>query len=164
MIARAIDAAGPNPTRDDLARAMEGLGAIDQGSRIPGSFGPGKYTAPNALYTMIFHYPCPQETTNTSGGGLFAPTRDAARRISRRSASRTGCDGVDGIAMPFEIRLNRVESTPQARSWSAIAGDTATTCPNQRYSRRSIWLKTRYVHLHCESSNQRWHVARTGVR
>ena len=32
-----------------------------------GSFAEGKYTAPNSLYTNIFHYPCPYETTNKSG-------------------------------------------------------------------------------------------------
>ena len=42
MIARAIDAAGPNPTREDLAAAVEGLGAIDTGGQYPGSFGPGQ--------------------------------------------------------------------------------------------------------------------------
>jgi hypothetical protein len=57
-IARAIEAAGPNPTREDLAAAVEGLGAIDTGGEIPGSFGPGKYAAPNSLSEMTFHYPC----------------------------------------------------------------------------------------------------------
>jgi hypothetical protein len=60
-IARAVEAAGPNPTREDLAAAMEGLGAIDQYSRVPGSYGEDKHTAPNALYTVKFHYPCPDE-------------------------------------------------------------------------------------------------------
>jgi hypothetical protein len=63
FIARAIDAAGPNPSRADLAKAMEGLGAIDQGGENFGSFGPGKYTAPNFLYTNKFNYPCPYPTT-----------------------------------------------------------------------------------------------------
>jgi hypothetical protein len=62
-LARALEAAGPNPTRDDFARAWEGLGAIDP---EPGSYGPGKYSAPTTLYTMIFHYPCPYETTSAS--------------------------------------------------------------------------------------------------
>ena len=35
IIARAVDAAGPNPTREDLAAAVEGLGAIDTGRRRP---------------------------------------------------------------------------------------------------------------------------------
>ena len=61
VIARAVEAAGPNPSRDDLAAAMEGLGAIDQYSRVPGSYGEGKHTAPNALYTTKYHYPCPDE-------------------------------------------------------------------------------------------------------
>jgi hypothetical protein len=58
MIARAIEKAGPNPTRKSLAAAMEGLGAIDTGGEFPGSFAKGKYTAPNALNEMTFHYPC----------------------------------------------------------------------------------------------------------
>jgi hypothetical protein len=68
MIARAIETAGANPSRDSLAQAMESLGAVDQGGRDRyGSFAEGKYTAPNSLYTNIFHYPCPYETTNKSG-------------------------------------------------------------------------------------------------
>jgi hypothetical protein len=66
-IARAVEAAGPNPTREDLAKAMEGLGAIDQYSRVPGSYGKDKHTAPNALYTTKYHFPCPDESsTQTS--------------------------------------------------------------------------------------------------
>ena len=38
LIARALEAAGPNPTREDLAAAMEGLGAIDTGGQYPGQF------------------------------------------------------------------------------------------------------------------------------
>jgi hypothetical protein len=60
-IARAIEAAGPNPTREDLAAAVEGLGAIDTGGQYPGSFGPGKYSAPNALNLMTWNYPCPPD-------------------------------------------------------------------------------------------------------
>jgi hypothetical protein len=59
-IARAIEAAGPNPTRKDLAAAVEGLGALAVGEE-PLSFGPGKYTAPNQLYEMKFHYPCAKD-------------------------------------------------------------------------------------------------------
>ncbi|HEX5097813.1 MAG TPA: ABC transporter substrate-binding protein [Acidimicrobiia bacterium] len=68
MIARAIETAGANPSRASLAEAMENLGAVDQGGRDRyGSFAPGKYTAPNTLFTNIFHYPCPYETTAKSG-------------------------------------------------------------------------------------------------
>jgi hypothetical protein len=58
LISRALDAAGPNPTRADLASAVENLGAIDLGGGVVGSFGPGKYFAPNFLNRMRFHYPC----------------------------------------------------------------------------------------------------------
>jgi hypothetical protein len=57
IIARAIDAAGPNPTRAELASAVENLGALDGGDVLP-SFEPGKYTSPNALYKLRWHYPC----------------------------------------------------------------------------------------------------------
>ena len=57
IIARAIDNAGPNPTRADLANAVENLGALD-GAGVPPSFAPGKYTSPNALYKLRWHYPC----------------------------------------------------------------------------------------------------------
>jgi hypothetical protein len=64
VIARALDAAGPNPTRADLALAMQELGAIDQGGDSDfGGFGPGKFSAPNYLWTNVFHYPCPYPTT-----------------------------------------------------------------------------------------------------
>ena len=35
IIARAVEAAGPNPTREDLAAAVEGLGAIDTAAGDP---------------------------------------------------------------------------------------------------------------------------------
>lgn len=60
IIARAVEAAGPNPTREDLASAVEGLGAIDIAGEVA-SFAPGKYTAPNQLYQMKFHYPCAKD-------------------------------------------------------------------------------------------------------
>jgi hypothetical protein len=78
MIARAIDAAGANPTRDDLVAAMQGLGPIDQGAAVPGSFGTGKYTAPNALYTLTFHYPCPHPTTAKSGSCILPDSEGRA--------------------------------------------------------------------------------------
>jgi hypothetical protein len=60
IIARAIDAAGANPTRADLASAVENLGALDGGDVLP-SFAPGKYTSPNALFKLRWHYPCPPD-------------------------------------------------------------------------------------------------------
>jgi hypothetical protein len=77
IIARAVEAAGPNPTREDLASAVEGLGAIDFGLATPGSFGPGKYTAPNALNIMKFHYPCPPDKLPFEGDICIIPEGDA---------------------------------------------------------------------------------------
>ncbi len=77
VIARAIEAAGPNPTRKDIAAAVEGLGAIDGGGAIPGSWGPGKYTAPNALNMMTWHYPCDPDKIPFGPGMCILPEGDA---------------------------------------------------------------------------------------
>jgi hypothetical protein len=77
VIARAVEAAGPNPTREDLAAAVEGLGAIDTGLAVPGSFGPGKYTAPNALNMMKFNYPCPADRIPFEGNVCIIPEGDS---------------------------------------------------------------------------------------
>jgi hypothetical protein len=58
IIARAVDAAGPNPTREDLAKAVENIGALDSDDTIPPNFAPGKYTAPNELNRLKWNYPC----------------------------------------------------------------------------------------------------------
>jgi hypothetical protein len=59
MAARAIHAAGPNPTRADIAEAMANLGPVDIANGLPASFGPGKFSAPDSLSTLEFNYPCP---------------------------------------------------------------------------------------------------------
>jgi hypothetical protein len=61
LIARALEKAGPNPTRADLAAAVGALGAIDLGGDVPGSFGPDKFTAPNVLNKVKWNYPCAAE-------------------------------------------------------------------------------------------------------
>jgi hypothetical protein len=76
IIARALDNAGPNPSRADLASAVENLGALD-GAGVPPSFEPGKYTAPNSLYKLRWHYPCAPKNLPYDGicilpeGGAF---------------------------------------------------------------------------------------------
>ena len=45
--------------------------------RIPGSFGPGKYTAPNALYKMTWHYPCPPDRPPFDGESASSPKANA---------------------------------------------------------------------------------------
>jgi Fe2+ transport system protein FeoA len=65
-IARAVEAAGVNPTREDLAAAVEGLGALAVGED-PATFGPGKYTAPTQLYEMKFNYPCAKDKSPFDG-------------------------------------------------------------------------------------------------
>jgi hypothetical protein len=73
LIARAVEAAGPNPTRADIAAALEELGGIDTGSSFGGSFGPGKHTAPVVLNLMRFHYPCPEDKVPFGPGTCIIP-------------------------------------------------------------------------------------------
>jgi hypothetical protein len=75
IISRAVEAAGPNPTRADLAAAVEGLGGIDLAGGV-GSFGPGKYTAPNQLNMMRFHYPCDEDMLPFGPGMCILPEGD----------------------------------------------------------------------------------------
>lgn len=70
VVARAVEAAGPNPSRDDLAASFERLGAIDMNFDTPASFAPGKYTAPNTIYDMVFQFPC-KATLPTTAGSCF---------------------------------------------------------------------------------------------
>lgn len=72
LVARAIDAAGPNPTRAYLARAMGSLGGIDLSSGVAASYRPGKTTAPDELSGLTFHYPCPGDAQNDSGACIIA--------------------------------------------------------------------------------------------
>lgn len=75
IIARAVEAAGPNPTRADLAAAVEGLGGIDLAGGV-GSFGAGKYTAPNQLNLMRFRYPCDEDLLPFGPGMCILPEGD----------------------------------------------------------------------------------------
>ena len=88
VIARAVEAAGPNPTREDLAAAVEGLGAIDTGLAIPGSFGPGKYTAPNALNMMTVATTRARRTRSRSK----ATSASSPRAIRSRSPATDSAD------------------------------------------------------------------------
>lgn len=76
VIARALDAAGPNPTRADLAAAVAGLGGIDLGGGIPGSWGPDKFQAPNQLFITRFHYPCDPDKLPFGPGMCILPEGD----------------------------------------------------------------------------------------
>ncbi|MET0914104.1 MAG: ABC transporter substrate-binding protein [Acidimicrobiales bacterium] len=67
MLARGIEAAGPNPTRADIAAAIGNLGDVDLGEGAPGSFTPGKPTAPDAITRLQFQYPCQIETDTETG-------------------------------------------------------------------------------------------------
>jgi len=74
-IARAVEAAGVNPTRKDLANAMENTGEIVVGDDSA-TFGPGKFTSPNELYQMTWHYPCAKDKIPFDGMCII-PEEDA---------------------------------------------------------------------------------------
>ncbi len=62
---RALYDAGLNPTRDSLIVAAENLGKVDLNNMLPGSFSGGKYSAPDAVQTTTFSFPCSAEGTGT---------------------------------------------------------------------------------------------------
>jgi hypothetical protein len=74
MFARALEAAGPNPSRDEIGEAMRNLGGLDIASGAPASFRPDKTTAPDAIARVLFRYPCPSETTSKSGACMVPQT------------------------------------------------------------------------------------------
>ena len=63
---RAVYRAGVNPTRDDITKAMQNLGAIDITYMQPASYAPGKSGAPDAVYQLKYNFPCPGGTINKS--------------------------------------------------------------------------------------------------
>ena len=67
LLAQALEAAGPNPTRAAVAKAIAKIGHIDTGSGNPASFTKGKSEAPDAIAEENFRYPCPFDTTNETG-------------------------------------------------------------------------------------------------
>jgi len=74
VLARAIEAAGPNPSRTELAEALASLGDIDSGEGIPSSFTPGKPSAPDVIVRNTFHFPCPVPVTNSVGHCILPDT------------------------------------------------------------------------------------------
>jgi hypothetical protein len=81
MLLRGAYLAGPNPTRADLAAAMQKLGPVDLNYGIPGSVGPNKYSAPDAITSIRYQYPCPTPTKSASQSCIvpLAPTRSVER-------------------------------------------------------------------------------------
>ncbi len=67
MLARAIEAAGPNPSREEIAAALGNLGDVDLGEGAPGSLTPDKPTAPDAITRLKFEFPCEIEADTEQG-------------------------------------------------------------------------------------------------
>ena len=73
IIARALVAAGPNPTRDDITEAIRNLGGVDLQAMVPAHITRGKYYAPSAVFPLVYRYPC-QFPTSTKAGSCVTPT------------------------------------------------------------------------------------------
>ncbi len=58
---RALYDAGENPSVEDVQAALRNLGPVDTVGMTPASISEGKYAMPDAIHTMEFQYPCPQE-------------------------------------------------------------------------------------------------------
>ncbi|MBO9523135.1 MAG: ABC transporter substrate-binding protein [Nocardioidaceae bacterium] len=67
MLARAIEAAGVNPTREDIVKVLDDFGKFDHGEGLPASFRPGKPTGPDAVVREKFSFPCPLKVSNKIG-------------------------------------------------------------------------------------------------
>lgn len=81
VVARAVEAAGVNPTRSDIGDAFENLGGIDMNFEVPSSFHPGDHTAPDAIYELTFHYPCSAPMPTDANTCLTS--KESARVIDR---------------------------------------------------------------------------------
>lgn len=67
LLARAIEAAGVNPTREDIVEVLDNFGEFDHGEGTPASFRSGKPTGPDAVVREQFHFPCPEKVSNAVG-------------------------------------------------------------------------------------------------
>jgi hypothetical protein len=59
LAARIIYHAGENPTRADLLKAKENLGAFDTSQMQPATFKPGKLSGFDLIHTLKWNSPCP---------------------------------------------------------------------------------------------------------
>ncbi len=75
LVARAIYDAGDNPTRDEIYAALANLGPIDVNGMLPATLVPGKTSAPDAVHTLVFEYPCPRDFPYAEGM-CITPTDD----------------------------------------------------------------------------------------
>ena len=65
--ATALEDAGVNPSRDDIAEAIKDLGGVDVQYGVPGHITEGKYFTTSVIFPMRYHYPCPHPTTSKAG-------------------------------------------------------------------------------------------------
>lgn len=65
MALRGLYDAGPNPSRADIAAALENLGRVDLPFMLPASLAPGKWAMGDSLQPVTFRYPCPFEGLGT---------------------------------------------------------------------------------------------------
>ncbi len=71
---RALYDAGPNPSRADIAAALENLGPVDLSYMLPASLAPGKWSMGDALHPVTFRYPCPVEVLASRNNSCLMPS------------------------------------------------------------------------------------------
>jgi hypothetical protein len=71
--ARIAYLAGENPTRADLLKAKENIGAVDSNGMEPATFTPGKVSGWDTLYTLKWSSPCPGTKTPDKVKSCYIP-------------------------------------------------------------------------------------------
>lgn len=82
LAARIVYLAGDNPTRADLLKAKENIGAVDSNAQIPATFKPGKLSGWDMLFTLKWNSPCPGTKTPDKVKTCFTVV-GAGRAIAR---------------------------------------------------------------------------------
>jgi ABC-type branched-subunit amino acid transport system substrate-binding protein len=82
LAARIVYLAGENPTKADLLKAKENIGAVDSNGQEPATFTPGKVSGWDVLYTLKWNSPCPGTKTPDKVKSCYIPTSDG-RSITR---------------------------------------------------------------------------------
>ena len=81
MAARTVYLAGDNPTKADLLKAIENLGAVDTSNMEPSSFKPGKPSGSDTQFSLKYVYPCP--ATGSGFKGCYFPSSNLPTPIPR---------------------------------------------------------------------------------
>ena len=152
-IARAIETAGPNPTRKDLAAAVGEPRRDRHRRRVPRQLRQGKYTAPNALN---------KHDVALSVRGRHAPVRRHVHPPRRRRLPDPRPDGTvmetdadaEGTAGPGRARGGGARPRKRAARRSRRRGPRSRSCPTTccPASAKRRWACAR----RCARAARRW--------